>query len=77
MVLPTTPGQAITVQLSGGDLVDPLRALEMGQPGDIIWAAPYKAVPGAKAWKALYHSRSIVGTPTAEIASRSATLVCV
>jgi regulator of RNase E activity RraA len=29
-------GQAITVQLSGGDLVDPLRALEMGQPGDII-----------------------------------------
>jgi 4-hydroxy-4-methyl-2-oxoglutarate aldolase len=29
-------GQAITVQLSGGDLVDPLRALEMGQPGDMI-----------------------------------------
>jgi regulator of RNase E activity RraA len=29
-------GQAITVQLSGGDLVDPLKALEMGQPGDII-----------------------------------------
>src|SRR4051812_3945939 len=27
-------GQAITVQLSGGDLVDPLKALEMGQPGD-------------------------------------------
>ena len=24
------------VQLSGGDLVDPLKALEMGQPGDII-----------------------------------------
>jgi regulator of RNase E activity RraA len=31
-----TCGQAITVQLSGGDLVDPLRALEMGQPGDVI-----------------------------------------
>lgn len=29
-------GQAITVQLSKGDLVDPLRALEMGQPGDVI-----------------------------------------
>jgi 4-hydroxy-4-methyl-2-oxoglutarate aldolase len=29
-------GQALTVQLSKGDLVDPLRALEMGQPGDII-----------------------------------------
>ncbi len=29
-------GQAITVQLSKGDLVDPLRALEMGRPGDVI-----------------------------------------
>ncbi|MGQ7848078.1 RraA family protein [Granulosicoccus sp. 3-233] len=29
-------GQAITVQLSKGDLVDPLKALEMGQDGDII-----------------------------------------
>jgi regulator of RNase E activity RraA len=26
----------LTVQLSKGDLVDPLKALEMGQPGDII-----------------------------------------
>jgi regulator of RNase E activity RraA len=29
-------GQAVTVQLSRGDLVDPLKALEMGQPGDMI-----------------------------------------
>jgi regulator of RNase E activity RraA len=29
-------GQALTVQLSKGDLVDPLKSLEMGQPGDII-----------------------------------------
>jgi regulator of RNase E activity RraA len=29
-------GQAVTVQLSKGDLVDPLRALEMGRPGDVI-----------------------------------------
>jgi 4-hydroxy-4-methyl-2-oxoglutarate aldolase len=29
-------GQALTVQLSAGDLVDPLKALEMGRPGDII-----------------------------------------
>lgn len=29
-------GQAITVQLSKGDLVDPLKALDMGQSGDII-----------------------------------------
>lgn len=29
-------GQATTVQLSQGDLVDPLKALEMGQEGDVI-----------------------------------------
>lgn len=29
-------GQAVTVQLSKGDLVDPLKALEMGKPGDMI-----------------------------------------
>ena len=29
-------GQAVTVQLSKGDLVDPLKALEMGQAGDVI-----------------------------------------
>jgi len=29
-------GQALTVQLSIGDLVDPLKALEMGQAGDVI-----------------------------------------
>ncbi len=29
-------GQALTVQLSKGDLVDPLKALEMGQRGDLI-----------------------------------------
>ena len=29
-------GQAVTVQLSKGDLVGPLKALEMGQEGDVI-----------------------------------------
>jgi regulator of RNase E activity RraA len=29
-------GQAVTVHLSKGDLVDPLKALEMGRPGDVI-----------------------------------------
>ncbi|MBF9020866.1 RraA family protein [Rhodobacterales bacterium HKCCA1058] len=29
-------GQAVTVQLSKGDLVDPLRALEIAQPNDVI-----------------------------------------
>jgi hypothetical protein len=35
--------------------------LPPGAPGDIIWAAPYRAVTGAKAWKVLYHSRSLAG----------------
>lgn len=29
-------GQALTVQLSPGDLVDPLKAIEMGKDGDVI-----------------------------------------
>lgn len=29
-------GQAVTVQLSKGDLIDPLKALDVGQPGDMI-----------------------------------------
>ncbi len=29
-------GQALTVQLSKGDLVDPLKAIDLGQPGDVI-----------------------------------------
>lgn len=35
--------------------------LRTGKPGDIIWAAPYPAIKGAKAWKVLYHSRNIAG----------------
>ena len=42
-------GQAVTVQLSKGDLVDPLKALEMGQPGDmIVVAGQLKLSNGAK-----------------------------
>src|ERR687883_176409 len=29
-------GPALTVKLSPGDLVDPLKAIEIGQPGDVI-----------------------------------------
>jgi len=29
-------GQAVTVRLLMGDLVDPLKALELGQKGDVI-----------------------------------------
>ena len=41
---------------------DPLPA---GEPGKLIWAAPFKAVPGAQAWKVLYHSRALDGSDIA------------
>jgi hypothetical protein len=41
---------------------DPLPA---AQPGDLIWSSPFKAVPGAKAWKVLYHSRAVDGSDVA------------
>ena len=41
---------------------DPLPAAE---PGDLIWSTPFKAVPGANAWKVLYHSRAVDGSDVA------------
>ncbi len=41
---------------------DPLAS---GKPGDVIWSAPFRAVPGANAWKVLYHSRSVDGSDVA------------
>jgi hypothetical protein len=35
------------------------------QPGDLIWSAPFRAVPGAQAWKVLYHSRALNGSDIA------------
>jgi hypothetical protein len=39
--------------------------LPPGEPGTLIWAAPFKAVPGAQAWKVLYHSRALDGSDIA------------
>lgn len=39
--------------------------LPQGAPGKLIWAAPFKAVPGAQAWKVLYHSRALDGSDIA------------
>jgi alpha-beta hydrolase superfamily lysophospholipase len=41
---------------------DPLPA---ANPGDLIWSTPFPSVPGAKAWKVLYHSRAVDGTDVA------------
>ena len=41
---------------------DPLPA---GAPGKLIWSAPFKAIPGAQAWKVLYHSQALDGSDIA------------
>jgi alpha-beta hydrolase superfamily lysophospholipase len=41
---------------------DPLRTAD---PGDLIWSSPFRAIPGARAWKVLYHSRAVDGSDVA------------
>ncbi len=41
---------------------DPLPA---AAPGKLIWATPFKAIPGAQAWKILYHSQALDGSDIA------------
>ena len=36
-----------------------------GDAGKLIWAAPFKAIPGAQAWKVLYHSQALDGSDIA------------
>src|SRR5690348_9050648 len=37
------------------------RGLAKGRPGDIVWVSSIAAPKGARAWKILYHSRTIEG----------------
>jgi hypothetical protein len=50
---------------SGRAFYDPPDPLPPAAPGKLIWAAPFKAIPGAQAWKVLYHSRSLSGADIA------------
>jgi hypothetical protein len=50
---------------SGRAFYDPPDPLPEGAPGKLIWAAPFKAIPGAQAWKVLYHSRALDGSDIA------------
>ncbi len=50
---------------SGRAFYSPPESLPTGRPGDLIWSAPFKAVPGADAWKVLYHSRAVDGSDVA------------
>ena len=43
----------------------PPNPLPAAAPGDLIWSTPFRAVPGAKAWKVLYHSRAVDGSDVA------------
>jgi hypothetical protein len=49
----------------GAAFYTPPTPLPAASPGDIIWSVPFAAVPGAKAWKVLYHSRSVDGSDVA------------
>jgi Secretory lipase len=42
-----------------GDLYAPPDPLPEGAPGTVIWAEPIAAPRGARAWRVLYHSRTI------------------
>jgi alpha-beta hydrolase superfamily lysophospholipase len=39
----------------------PPQPLAEAKPGTIIWSTPIDALPGAQAWKILYHSRAVDG----------------
>jgi len=50
---------------SGRAFYVPPDPLPTASPGDVIWSAPFRAIPGAKAWKVLYHSRAVDGSDVA------------
>jgi alpha-beta hydrolase superfamily lysophospholipase len=50
---------------SGRAFYDPPDPLPQAAPGTLIWSAPFKAIPGAQAWKVLYHSRAVNGADIA------------
>jgi alpha-beta hydrolase superfamily lysophospholipase len=50
---------------TGRAFYTPPSPLPTAAPGDLIWSAPFRSVPGAKAWKVLYHSRAVDGSDVA------------
>jgi Secretory lipase len=59
------PKQSPRKAPSGRAFYDPPDPLPQGAPGKLIWATPFKAIPGAQAWKVLYHSRALDGSDIA------------
>ncbi len=60
-----TPKESPRQAPSGRAFYLPPDPLPEGAPGTLIWSAPFKAIPGAQAWKVLYHSRAIDGSDVA------------
>jgi pimeloyl-ACP methyl ester carboxylesterase len=50
---------------TGRAFYTPPSPLPSGEPGDLIWSTPFRAIPGARAWKVLYHSRAVDGSDVA------------
>jgi alpha-beta hydrolase superfamily lysophospholipase len=50
---------------TGRAFYNPPDPLPEAAPGKLIWSAPFKAVPGAQAWKVLYHSTALDGSDIA------------
>lgn len=58
----TAPGLAAP---EGDAFYDPPDPLPEGEPGDLIWAQPVEAPAGARAWRVLYLSEAVDGSPIA------------
>ena len=55
------PGGPTHTGPSGLAFYAPPKPLSPAEPGTLIWATPYDAMPGTRAWRVLYHSRAIDG----------------
>jgi pimeloyl-ACP methyl ester carboxylesterase len=50
---------------TGRAFYTPPNPLPSAEPGDLIWSTPFREIPGARAWKVLYHSRAVDGSDVA------------
>jgi pimeloyl-ACP methyl ester carboxylesterase len=60
-----TPKESPRGAPAGRAFYDPPDPLPKAAPGTLIWSTPFKAIPGAQAWKVLYHSRALNGSDIA------------
>ncbi|HEY3671089.1 MAG TPA: lipase family protein [Acidimicrobiia bacterium] len=63
--LAATPKESPRKAPTGRAFYVPPDPLPQAAPGKLIWSAPFKAIPGAQAWKVLYHSKALDGSDVA------------